>query len=708
MKNIEKKEVNYNNSNRTWHVAQRFFTSLEKLGNKRHFKAMRLTFTTLVPILIIGSISTLLSQLLFGSSPKERFSLIGLICRICGNSWDDVDLLISNQNTKWYKIQHILTSVFSIINTATIGIISIYFVFLYGYYISELKGKHKTTNTVMIGFVSLSSFVISIMGRLNFFMGVNGLFSALITGVISVELFGYLTSKQIFTFNSTDNDNLLFKYLSYLIPMAITLLIISGINLIFLGIAMAWPETFQIRSSSYGSNKFDIWDYYDKKIDVDNFLDYAANKYNLQLEDLTILPKNNSQAWKNIINNFGTNNESISAWLNDFDKFSTPTGKKIFALYIFDQKKPELLGSGDLSLLNIDINNISIIYNIFTNIKSGNDELYISITNTITSIPPSCFGLSASIFYVFNHSLSFISEFNGNFGLAFTYIILISLFWFFGIHGSNVTASIFETIWWNSLINNTNQGNIGNSLNTKDNNNLKIFTKPFFDSYVNIGGVGCTLCLLICLLAFSKRKDVKRISKYSIVPSAFNINETVVFGVPIVLNGVFFIPFITAPIFAMIVGYVVVGPLHLVNVAYTSAPWSMPWLLQAFVVTGDYRSIILSIVIFIIAIFIWLPFVLLDNKLYLENLKETNPEEYNQMMRLMNDYEYRQQFYEEKLLQQLLEKEKARQDKERVKFRQRMKKNKQEHKRFIKKARSSVTIKEEGLEITTDSDNPHR
>jgi PTS system cellobiose-specific IIC component len=84
-----------------------------------------------------------------------------------------------------------------------------------------------------------------------------------------------------------------------------------------------------------------------------------------------------------------------------------------------------------------------------------------------------------------------------------------------------------------------------NAVNT---GSLGIFTKPFFDSYMYIGGSGATLGLLVATFAVSKRRDLKEIAKYATPAGVFQINEPTIFGYPLILNPVYVTPFIIAPI----------------------------------------------------------------------------------------------------------------------------------------------------------------
>src|SRR5699024_8422304 len=89
-----------------------------------------------------------------------------------------------------------------------------------------------------------------------------------------------------------------------------------------------------------------------------------------------------------------------------------------------------------------------------------------------------------------------------------------------------------------------------------------------------IGGAGATLGLVICILIFAKSQFLKKMGKAVAIPSLFNINEPVIFGLPIVLNPIMVIPFILIPIVLTIITYIATA-LGLVNATmdYTCSNW---------------------------------------------------------------------------------------------------------------------------------------
>lgn len=109
------------------------------------------------------------------------------------------------------------------------------------------------------------------------------------------------------------------------------------------------------------------------------------------------------------------------------------------------------------------------------------------------------------------------------------------------------------------------------------------------------------------------------LGRAAIGSSIFNINEPLIFGLPIVYNPILAIPFITAPVVSAVLAYVVVN-LNIVKEAIVQTPWPTPGGFGAFIGSGgDIKAAILAIVCITVAFLIWLPFIkYYDNKLLAE------------------------------------------------------------------------------------------
>lgn len=156
-----------------------------------------------------------------------------------------------------------------------------------------------------------------------------------------------------------------------------------------------------------------------------------------------------------------------------------------------------------------------------------------------------------------------------------------------------------------------------------------IINMAFKDTFAVMGGSGNTISLLIAIFIFGRRKDYKDISKLSAAPSIFNISEPIIFGLPIVFNPMLIIPFVIAPIFSLTTAYYATAA-GWINHVVVQTPWTTPPILSGFLATGgDWRAAALQVVIIVITIFIYLPFLRLDERVAFASEKENKVEQEN-------------------------------------------------------------------------------
>jgi Phosphotransferase system cellobiose-specific component IIC len=120
-------------------------------------------------------------------------------------------------------------------------------------------------------------------------------------------------------------------------------------------------------------------------------------------------------------------------------------------------------------------------------------------------------------------------------------------------------------------------------------------------------------CYLASILL--KVSAIERIGKVEIVPAIFNINEPLLFGLPIVYNVDLIIPFIGAPLVSGLVSYFAVT-LGFVPKIIAQQPWPTPVGLSGFIATASWKGAVLSIVCAVVAFLVWFPFIKrYDNRL---------------------------------------------------------------------------------------------
>lgn len=183
--------------------------------------------------------------------------------------------------------------------------------------------------------------------------------------------------------------------------------------------------------------------------------------------------------------------------------------------------------------------------------------------------------------------------------------LIITLFWIVGFHGKNLMLSIVESLYRPLLYINMAAFNAG--LRGKD--IPYVFNSMMFQMFGEVGGSGCTLGVVIYILVFSKRHDNRLIANISLFPSLVNINETVIFGMPIVLNPLLSIPFILAPLVSLTAGYFLISIGFCPHVIM-EVPWVMPPILMGFLVTGgSIYGAISHLICICISVLVYAPFI---------------------------------------------------------------------------------------------------
>lgn len=148
-----------------------------------------------------------------------------------------------------------------------------------------------------------------------------------------------------------------------------------------------------------------------------------------------------------------------------------------------------------------------------------------------------------------------------------------------------------------------------------------VFTLPFM-GFIGIGGSGGTLGLCILMLFVAKSQYYRTLGKVAIVPGLFNINEPLVFGIPIMLNPYMFIPFILTPMVTSFLSYLVMD-MGLVAKAVVSAPLNLPPGVLGFLMSGGAISTtIWSILICVISVIIYYPFFRIADNVEYEKEQE--------------------------------------------------------------------------------------
>ena len=255
-----------------------------------------------------------------------------------------------------------------------------------------------------------------------------------------------------------------------------------------------------------------------------------------------------------------------------------------------------------------------------------------AVTQSFEALVPSAIVLT--IFFLINSLLS-LTQYNNAFEFVFKFLqepllllgntvgaVLIAMgfqhvFWFFGINGGSIVGSIMQPILTPLSIENLQAFQSGSVL-------PNVINQQFYDLFTTFGGAGSTLSMLIAMVFLCKSKRIKNLSKISIIPALFGINEPIIFGLPIVLNPIIIIPFLLTPLMNILVSYFAMVSGLVPFTSGISIPWTTPVIVSGFLTTG-WRGALLQLVLVIAGTFVYLPFVKMMDKQYKKDeLNATN------------------------------------------------------------------------------------
>lgn len=186
-----------------------------------------------------------------------------------------------------------------------------------------------------------------------------------------------------------------------------------------------------------------------------------------------------------------------------------------------------------------------------------------------------------------------------------------AFFWFIGIHGPSIVEPAIAAITYANAEVNLNLIQQGMHAD-------KILTSGTQMFIVTMGGTGATLVVPFMFMWLTKSKRNRAIGRASVVPTFFGVNEPILFGAPLVLNPIFFIPFIFAPIANVWIFKFFVDTLGM-NSFTSNLPWTTPGPLGIVLGTNfQVLSFILAALLVVVDVIIYYPFV----KVYDEQILE--------------------------------------------------------------------------------------
>lgn len=190
-------------------------------------------------------------------------------------------------------------------------------------------------------------------------------------------------------------------------------------------------------------------------------------------------------------------------------------------------------------------------------------------------------------------------------GLAATIIAILAcqFLWFFGLHGQIIVNSVMDPIWNTLTLENLSAFQAGQAV-------PNLVTKQFVEIFtVGLGGTGMTLAVVLTMLFLMKSRQLREVGKLAAPAGIFNVNEPVIFGLPIVLNPMVLIPWVLAPIVSLLFAYFMMATGLCPYTTGVTVPWTTPVLLSGFLATNSIMGSVVQLGQMAIVFVIWFPFL---------------------------------------------------------------------------------------------------
>lgn len=209
---------------------------------------------------------------------------------------------------------------------------------------------------------------------------------------------------------------------------------------------------------------------------------------------------------------------------------------------------------------------------------------------------------------------------DGYLGLALIYGAM-AMFWFVGIHGPSIVEPAVAAIMYVNLDANLALLQAGEQASN-------VITPGTQNFIATLGGTGATFVVPFMFMWLAKSKQMKAIGKASVIPTSFGVNEPLLFGGPIILNPIFFVPFILTPIINVWIFKAFVDLLGMNSFMYF-LPWPTPGPIGIILGTGfDPLAFVLAALLLVVDVAIYYPFLkVYDQQLTERELEEVEAEE---------------------------------------------------------------------------------
>lgn len=180
------------------------------------------------------------------------------------------------------------------------------------------------------------------------------------------------------------------------------------------------------------------------------------------------------------------------------------------------------------------------------------------------------------------------------------YALLVTLLWSIGINGDNAMDAVVAPIFLQYLAANVEATTHGQPL-------PYVTAYGFFTAFVNVGGTGATIALALVLWN-SKEPGFRKVSRLSLPTQIFQINEPIFFGIPIVLNPIFMVPYILNALLLTATTYLLMH-WNIIHKPFVNVPWTTPPIIGHYLVSGgDWKAAAWGAISIVIAMAVYWPF----------------------------------------------------------------------------------------------------
>lgn len=194
-----------------------------------------------------------------------------------------------------------------------------------------------------------------------------------------------------------------------------------------------------------------------------------------------------------------------------------------------------------------------------------------------------------------------------SFFAAVIYAVVLRFLWFFGLHGGNIAGAVMTPIVSIALAENASAFAAGQAM-------PHIFTQMFVQTWVNMG----ILPIVVAMMIVCRSKQNKAISKIALIPAVFNIGEPLTFGLPVVMNFRILVPWLLCFGLNSGAAYLATSA-GLIGRTFMNVPYTVPCFLKVFLSTMDYRTVILYVILFVVNVLLFMPWLKKYDRELLEN-----------------------------------------------------------------------------------------